>query len=89
MNRLEEKLGRECTDFDFDAQQELLEKSQREVRQLKAVLWAIAWNAPEHHVSYFSRDADPHDPRSVLETEVHDYDMTTHITALRVDGLPK
>lgn len=83
MNRLQEKLGRECTDWDFDVQQELLERAQREVRQLKAVIWAIAWNAPKHTVAYFSGDLNPYDDAAQTEIEVHDYDMTTHIRAFR------
>lgn len=53
MNRLEEKLGRECTDFDFDAQQELLDATRVEIKRLKHIIWAIAREAPNHSVSYF------------------------------------
>ena len=85
MNRLEEKLGRECTDLDFDVQQELLERTQREVRELKAIIWAIAWNAPDRCVEFFSSDADPFAIKDTnhFEIEKRDYSMTTVIRAAR------
>ena len=81
MNRLEAKIGRECTDWDFDVQQELLERAQKEVRQLKAMLWAIAWSAPEHRVRYSMIDADPYDTTHELEFAQCDSDMTMMMLA--------
>jgi len=83
-NRLEEKLGRECTDFDFDAQQILLERAQREVRQLKAIIWAIAWNAPGHTVSFFTPDAGNPPEQCITDIERHEADMTTLVRAKRL-----
>jgi len=80
MNRLEEKLGRECTDRDFDVQQILLERTQKRVRELEATIWAIARAAPNHTVSFYSGhliDA----PDGALKMWRNEADMTINIRA--------
>lgn len=80
-NRLEEKLGRECTDYDYDVQQELLERAHKEIRQLEAAVWAVAWAAPKHRVTYSPIHADPYDKSHVVTTWMNDADMTVTVQA--------
>lgn len=44
-NRPEAILGRESTDYDFDVQQILLERTQRELREAKRMIWALTESA--------------------------------------------
>jgi hypothetical protein len=80
-NRLEEKLGRECTDWDFDVQQELLERAQREIRDLKHIIWAIARDAPGHSVKFYEGLLTEPPERCDLVWEKSIMDMTMTIRA--------
>lgn len=81
MNRLEEKLGRECTDFDFDVQQIIIDQLQAEVRDAKRILWAAVRAAGGKVEIHNGVLIDMHD--GVLTMWKNAHDMTTVITATR------
>lgn len=80
-NRLEEKLGRECTDYDYDVQQTLIDRMQREIRNLKHTIWAIAMAAPDRQVKFSEHLLEEPPERCVLVWEKSIFDMTMVVRA--------